>query len=691
LRPKEIDLDYVVAVDIGGTFTDLVAFDRSSDRVVYTKSPTTYGDFGAGILDCFAKVDLEPRDVALINHGTTLVINALIQRKGARAALVTTKGFRDVLEIARGNRPEPFDLYYRRDEPLIPRNRRFEVDERIDARGDVVVPLDVAGLEALAATFREQRIDAVAICFLNAYVNPAHELQALEVLRSALPGVFLTNSVDLTREWYEYERTATVAANAFVGPDVTTYIRDLDDKLRGRGFGGTLYMMGSNGGVLSVERTCRQPIVLVESGPIGGCIGAGAYAEALGIEHAIAFDMGGTTAKCALVENGRFTVESVYYAAGYVRGFPIKSPVVDIVEVGSGGGSIAWLDAQQRLHVGPRSAGSTPGPVCYGRGGTEPTVTDANLLLGRIAADRFLGGELVLDRDAAEDAFALLGEPLGYGPDSLLDLADGIIEIATVTMAGAIRQVSVEHGRDPRDFVLFAYGGGGPLHGSALARELSIPTVIVPPEPVTFSATGMLLAEARLDDTTTLVVPFGTDSAPAINSAFARMETQVSAALTAEFGEAAVRVERMIEMRYVGQRHNVKVAVEADADHAAIRAAFDDDYRRRYGHADPAIPAEVQALHISAFARLDRPDIGRLPRRAGGVRPTVRRPIAFGRRYGVIDATVYDRYSLERGFSAEGPAVLEEYGSTTVVWPGDRFTIGELHEIRIDCAVKETV
>jgi N-methylhydantoinase A len=251
--------------------------------------------------------------------------------------------------------------------------------------------------------------------------------------------------------------------------------------------------------------------------------------------------------------------------------------------------------------------------------------------------------------------------------------------------------VSVEHGRDPRDFVLFAYGGGGPLHGSALARELSIPTVIVPPEPGTFSATGMLLAEARLDDTTTLVVPFGTDSAPAINSAFARMETQVSAALTAEFGEAAVRVERMIEMRYVGQRHNVKVAVEADADHAAIRAAFDDDYRRRYGHADPAIPAEVQALHISAFARLDRPDIGRLPRRAGGVRPTVRRPIAFGRRYGVIDATVYDRYSLERGFSAEGPAVLEEYGSTTVVWPGDRFTIGELHEIRIDCAVKETV
>jgi len=683
-------LDYVVAVDIGGTFTDLVAFDRSSDRVVYTKSPTTYDDFGAGILDCFNKVNLEPHDVALINHGTTLVINALIQRRGARAALVTTKGFRDVLEIARGNRPDPFDLYYRRDDPLIPRNRRFEVDERIDARGEVIVPLDAAGLEVLAQTFREQGIDAVAVCFLHAYVNPAHELQAVEVLRSTLPGVFVTNSVDLSREWYEYERTATVAANAFVGPAVNSYVRGLDDKLRGRGFDGTLYMMGSNGGVLSVDRTCRQPIVLVESGPIGGCIGTGAYAEALGIQHAIAFDMGGTTAKCALVEDGRFAVETIYYAAGYLRGFPIKSPVVDIVEVGSGGGSIAWLDAQEQLHVGPRSAGSTPGPVCYGRGGTEPTVTDANLLLGRIAADRFLGGELLLDRAAAESAFKRLGEPLGYHDETLLQLADGVLEIATVTMAGAVRQVSVEHGRDPRDFVLFVYGGGGPLHGAARARELSIPTVIVPPEPGTFSATGMLLAEARLDDSTTLVAPFAGAGLPAINAAFARMEAQSAAALEAEFGDAPVRFERMIEMRYVGQRHNVKVLVAADADHAAMRAAFDDLYRRRYGHADERLPAEVQALHSSAFARLERPDIGRLPRHTKAAGAPVTRSIAFGR-YGVVDATVYDRYALEPGFTAEGPAVLEEYGSTTVVWPGDRFTIGTLYEIRIDCAVKEAL
>ncbi|HEY5350078.1 MAG TPA: hydantoinase/oxoprolinase family protein, partial [Candidatus Lustribacter sp.] len=636
-----------MAVDIGGTFTDLVAFDRSSNRVVYTKSPTTYGDFGAGILDCFAKVELEPADVELINHGTTLVINALIQRNGARAALVTTKGFRDVLEIARGNRPDPFDLYFKRDEPLIPRTRRFELNERVDAHGNVVVPLDPVEIEALAAELRAQGVDAVAICFLHAYVNPAHEMQAAEALRAALPGVFITHSIELTHEWYEYERTSTVAANAFVGPDVTAYVRRLDENLRTRGFGGTLYFMGSNGGVLSVDRTCRQPIALVESGPIGGCIGAGAYAEALGIEHAIAFDMGGTTAKCALVENGRFAVESVYYAAGYVKGFPIKFPVVDIVEVGSGGGSIAWLDGQQRLHVGPRSAGSTPGPVCYGRGGSEPTVTDANLLLGRIAADRFLGGEFQLDRDAATAAFARLGEALGFALEGLHELANGVIEIATVTMAGAIRQVSVEHGRDPRDFVLFAYGGGGPLHGAALARELAIPTVIVPPEPGTFCATGMLLAEARLDDAATLVMPFDTDAVAAIDGAFGRMEHDAAAALGTEFGEASVRIERMIEMRYVGQRHNVKVPILAGADAAAIRLAFDTDYHRRYGHADPSIPAEIQALHISVFAHLERPEIGRLPRSSGTPRAPERRQIAFGREYGVLDADVHDRYALK--------------------------------------------
>jgi N-methylhydantoinase A len=684
-------LAYVVAVDIGGTFTDLVAFDRDSNRVLYTKSPTTYGSFETGIADCFGKVRLSPEDVRLVNHGTTLVINALIQRKGARAALVTTKGFRDVLEIARGNRPDPFDLYYHRDEPLIPRERRFEVDERIDAHGEVLHALDPAELERLAQTLRDDGVDAIAICFMHAYANPAHELLAAETLRRALPGTFVTHSLELTREWYEYERTSTAAANAFVGPEVLGYVRRLEADLKDRGFAGSLYLMGSNGGVLTVDRTCKQPIALVESGPIGGCIGAGVYAEALGYENVIAFDMGGTTAKCALVEQGRYSVESVYYAAGYVRGFPIKSPVIDIVEVGSGGGSIAWLDPQQRLHVGPRSAGSTPGPVCYGRGGEDPTVTDANVLLGRIGAEAFLGGELVLDRDAAARALAAkIGDPLGYhGEGELLRLADGIIAIATVTMAGAIRRVSVEHGRDPREFVLFAYGGGGPLHASALARELSIPTVIIPPEPGTFSATGMLLADARLDDATTFTARFDGTTVATMDAQFRTMETAAVAALRAEFGDTPVRLERFAEMRYVGQRHNIKVPIPPGSDVAAIRHAFDDDYRRRYGHADPNVAAEFQALHLSAFARLDRPEIGRLPRaQRPAAEPSVR-PIFFGDNLGLCEALVYDRYALAPGFTATGPAVLEEYGSTTVIWPGDRFTIGTLYEIRIDCDVAE--
>ncbi|HEX5606514.1 MAG TPA: hydantoinase/oxoprolinase family protein, partial [Candidatus Binatia bacterium] len=373
-------MSYAIAVDIGGTFTDLVAFDRESRRVIYAKSPTTYENLVDGILECFRKAKIRPAEAALVNHGTTLVINALIQRKGAKTALVTSKGFRDILEIARGNRPDPFDLHYQRDEPLIPRELRFEVPERLDSKGEVVTPLDKPALKKLADEIKKNGIESVAIFFMNSYINPAHEENATEQLRELLPDTYITFSTDLTREWYEYERCSTVAANAYVGPLVSTYIRRLDNDFKREGFDGSLFMMGSNGGLLSAEHTCRQAIGLVESGPIGGCIGASAYAEKLGFKNVVAFDMGGTTAKCALVENGRFSVNSVYYVNGYVKGFPIKSAVIDIVEVGSGGGSIAWMDAQNRLHVGPQSAGSTPGPVCYGRGGTEPTITDANLV-----------------------------------------------------------------------------------------------------------------------------------------------------------------------------------------------------------------------------------------------------------------------------------------------------------------------
>jgi N-methylhydantoinase A len=681
-------MSFAVAVDIGGTFTDLVAYDHAAQKVIYAKSPTTYENLVEGILDCFKKAGVKAAQATLVNHGTTLVINSLIQRQGAKTALVTSQGFRDILEIARGNRPDPFDLHYQRDEPLVPRELRLEVPERTGSKGEVVNPLDVPALEKLAAEIKKLDVESVAIFFMNSYINPSHEEAAADILKERLPDVYVTFSTDLTREWYEYERCSTVAANAYVGPQVSTYVRRLDSDLKAQGFTGSLFMMGSNGGLLSAERTCRQPIGLVESGPIGGCIGASAYAEALGFKNVVAFDMGGTTAKSALVENGRFSVDSVYYVGGYVRGFPIKSSVIDVVEVGSGGGSVAWLDSQKRLHVGPQSAGSTPGPVCYGRGGNQPTVTDANLVLGRLNANNFLGGEMKLDLKAAERAIEqCIAQPLGYGGrDGMIRMADGIISIAAVIMAGAIRRISVEHGLDPRDFVLFSYGGGGPLHACALAHELSIPTVVIPPEPGNFSAIGMLLADARIDTSKTFVGLLEDNSIGSLGETFGAMEKDSLEALKVEFGTGDVFFERHAEMRYRGQRHNIKVPVSGLKDTAAIREAFERDYRRRYGHADAKAPAEFQALHLSAFARLKRPDIARLPRAAGKAQPTHTRQIYLGGAGGWIDALIFNRDALEPGFTGVGPAVIEEYGSTTVVWPGDRFEIGGLHEIRIFCS-----
>src|SRR5947207_7626595 len=392
---------YVIAIDIGGTFTDLVACDVDSGAVAYTKSPTTYGQLGDAIFDCIRKAKLDAREASFVKHGTTLVINALLQRAGAKSALLTTKGFRDLLEIGRGNRTQPFNLRFHREPPLIPRELRFEIDERIEGSGRVRTPVAVGALGALADTLRSQSVEALAISFLNSYLVPEHEQRAAKELRRLLPDIFITTGTELTREWHEFERTATAAANAYVGPQVSKYVAEFDAQLRNGGFQGSLLLMGSHGGVISAERGCREPITLVESGPVGGCIGSAAYGQHLGIDNLVAFDIGGTTSKCAMIERGRYAVESIYHIGGPDAGFPIRGNVIDILEVGVGGGSLAWLDDQRRLNVGPRSAGSMPGPACYGRGGAEPAVTDANLVLGRLDPGNFLGGEMRLDVNKA--------------------------------------------------------------------------------------------------------------------------------------------------------------------------------------------------------------------------------------------------------------------------------------------------
>ena len=680
---------YVIAIDIGGTFTDLVACDVETGAVAYTKSPTTYDRLGEAIFDCIRKAALDARQASFVKHGTTLVINALLQRVGAKTALLATKGFRDLLEIGRGNRTRPFDLRFHREPPLIPRELRFDVTERVRGSGQVQTPLAVGELKNLAEKMREAGVEALAISFLNSYLTPDHEQAAAAEMRRLLPDVFVTTGTELTREWHEFERTATAAANAYVGPQVSKYIAEFDSELRQGGFTGSLLLMGSHGGVISAERGCREPITLVESGPVGGCIGAASYGHLLGVDNLVAFDMGGTTAKCAMIERGRYAVESIYYIGGPDAGFPIRGNVIDILEVGVGGGSIAWLDDQRRLNVGPRSAGSMPGPACYGRGGAEPAVTDANLVLGRLDPGNFLGGEMRLDAGKAREVLdRRIAGPLGYhGEDAVTRAAKGVLTIANLTMSSIIKKVSIARGYDPRDFALFCYGGGGPLHGIELARALKIPRVIVPPEPGNFSAVGMLLADPRLDTAQTFVVRLNPDNLAKVLSIYAELETQGRTALRREFGDGTITIEREAEMRYKGQHHSIKIPLAETDDAGKLRARFDQEYERRYGHANSAAEVELVVLHSLATLHMNRPDVARLARPVSG-RHTAEletRPIFFLEEDRFLPTQVYDRYALKLGFNGQGPALIVEYGSSTIIGPRDTFTIGKLGEIDIVC------
>jgi N-methylhydantoinase A len=438
--------------------------------------------------------------------------------------------------------------------------------------------------------------------------------------------------------------------------------------------------------VISVERVQHQPAILVESGPVGGCIGAAVYAQELGLNNVIAFDMGGTTAKCALIEDGNFEVKSPYYVGGVERGFPVRHPVLDIVEVGAGGGSIAWLDPQERLCVGPQSAGSTPGPAAYGRGGTAATITDANVVLGRVGATSFLGGEMPLDVSAATEAVRRVGEPLGFSGSAGLDeVAHGILALGTLTMASAIKQITIERGLDPRQFVLFAFGGGGPLHASTLAKELNIPEVVIPPEPGIFSAIGMLLADARVDETRTFLRPLDGSVLPELEEAFAQMTAAITSGLTRELDGVRVTVQRALHLRFKGQRHFVRTNIPDAADIPSIRSIFEKLYQQRYGFVEPNSPIEIVNITITALAGLTSPPLERLRPEVTGaaVKPVPTRSVYFNEAGTRMETSIYKRSELPVGFTALGPAVIEEYGSTTVVAPRDRFSVGRLGELHI--------
>jgi N-methylhydantoinase A len=668
------------AVDIGGTFTDVVLFDEESGAIQLGKVLSTPADLANAVEQGLVRAGARLPETSSLIHGSTIVINAIIERKGAKAALVTTQGFRDVYEIGRINRPESFNPRFHKHQPLVPRELIFEVSERILADGAVRAPLDESAAREVAAILKEEGVEAVAVLFLHSYRWPAHELRMAEILREAAPSLFVSLSHELSREYREYERTSTVAANAYVGPTVSRYLADLERRLAGGGFIGTPLIMQSNGGLADLDVARRQCIQMMESGPAGGVVGTMALAEALGLEASIAFDMGGTTAKACVVHRSEPALAADYFIGGYNTGLAIRIPVLDIVEVGTGGGSIAWLDEGGGLHVGPRSAGAEPGPACYGRGGSEPTVTDANVVLGRLAPESFLGGAMRLDKAAAEAALLdRLAAPLGV---SLERAAEGMLEVGTSAMANAVRQVTLQRGLDPRDFTLVAYGGGGPLHASAVARELSITTAVIPQSPGHFSAAGMLLADLRRDYVQTLFARLDDITMEELEAQFRRLEDEGRSALAASgIADKDIHFERAADMRYAGQEPSVAVRLpstvgEEPARHE-VKRLFDEAHELRYSHSATEESADVVSIRDSAIGRLSKPQS---PELASGERTPPadalqgRRAVAFAGR-GRLESDVYDRARLLHGNVIEGPAVIEEVASTTIVEPGDSATV----------------
>src|SRR3954470_4958617 len=486
-----------VAVDIGGTFTDLIGFADETQTFVQAKSLTTPAELTQGVINCLKESGIDAGRIDELIHGSTTAINTLIERKGAKTGLVVTRGTRDVYIIGRGNRPESYNLFFHRHEPLVSRRMTLEIEERLLASGDVDTPLKKSSVAAACKALKAEGVEAVAVCFLHAYANPAHERAAGEMIKAALPDVYLSLSHEILREYREFERMSTTVVNAYIGPKVGGYVKSLKSSLGEIDFRGDLSIMRSNGGVMTPEVATERPAAMMESGPVGGIIASARVGVKLGLPNVISFDMGGTTAKASLVRDGEPTLAPGYYVGGYASGHPVMLPMIDVVEVGAGGGSIAWLDDVGALKVGPQSAGADPGPICYRGGGSAPTITDANVVLGRLDPDYFLGGQMKLDAEGARRGIKeKIADPLKLGP---VAAAQAIVEIAIAKMSLAVREVSVAKGYDPRDFTLVASGGAGPLHVVAIARELFIPKVVVPLFPSHFSALGMLLADERHD------------------------------------------------------------------------------------------------------------------------------------------------------------------------------------------------
>ena len=677
-----------IAVDIGGTFTDLAAFDEASGELLFGKALSTHGELVKGIQSTLDGAGASVKDGNLFLHGSTIAINTLLERNGARTALLITQGFRDIYEIGRVNRPDAYNLFFSKHEPLIKRSLRYEVPERLLADGSIYKELDEVAVRLLAKELKAQNVEAVAILLLHSYRNAAHEQRVKAIVQEECPDVFVTASHELSQEYREFERVSTVAANAYVGPRVSAYLGQLETHLTEQGFKGDFYAVQSTGGLFPVADARRECVRMLESGPAAGVIGAQAICEQLGLGDAIAFDMGGTTAKAGVISEGKPLTTGSALIGGYEKALPIQIPMMDIFEVGTGGGSIARLEVGSSLRVGPRSAGSSPGPACYDRGGLEPTVTDANLLLGRLDADNFLGGEMPLSLPAAQRAILeKVAAPLGMDP---VQAADGILRIAVTAMSHAVKAVTTERGLDAGRFTMVVYGGAGPLHASAIARELGIRNVLIPFAPGYFSAYGMLFSDLRYDYVRSVFRKLEDVSFDDIEAIYAGMEAEGMKAIgNSAVTPEAVVIERAADMRYVGQEHAVTVDLPSEfftnQDRAAIKGHFDEVHAVRYGTSAPKEPADLVSLRVTVLGRMRKP-----PRQAvveGSELPAADALRAYKQVYfrssGFVSTPIYKRPALCSGNRLTGPALEEEHASTTVVQPGDVVVVDAFGNLQI--------
>jgi N-methylhydantoinase A len=679
-----------LAVDIGGTFTDATLVDEESGSVAIAKVLTTPADpsegFMAAVERALAERDTRAGDVSFVVHATTVATNAIIEGKIARSGFVTTDGFRDLLEIARQVRPSLYDTRFEKAKPLVPRDRAVGVRERLGPTGEVLVPLEEQSVREAAALLRREEVESVAVCLLHSYVNPAHEQRIGVILAEELPGVPVSLSAEVAPEFREYLRASTTVINAAIRPVVERYLERIERRLAEAGVRAKLLVMQSSGGVFSADAARGRPVFMVESGPAAGVIASAYLGETLGRPDILSFDMGGTTAKVGLIQDGRPSVTKDYNVGGHagagiggmsLSGYPVRTPVVDLVEIGAGGGSIAWVDSGGLLRVGPQSAGADPGPVCYGRGGTEPTVTDANLVLGRLNPRYFLGGELELDLDAAAHAIEdRCAEPLGL---SLVEAANGIVEIANAAMVNALHLISVQRGYDPRDFVLIGFGGAGPVHANALARDAEMPTLLIPRSPGIFSATGLLTTDLKRDAAMTIMRRLDDLAPEETESAFAELEAVGREELEREgLGAESMEFVRQIDLRYVGQSYELTVPA---GDRLLLR--FHEEHERTYGFAAPAEPVEVVSLRLTSVGRIAKPPPQELGR-GGAVEPKEQRQVYFAEAGGYVDCPIYDRYALPAGAAFRGPAVVEEFDSTTVVHPGFSLEVDQTGNLLVE-------